>query len=128
MSDVVNGYFKMFYPPNWREMEYEPRSIGRQYCRERADRSVSAIFPAMICADGFKMSVQGHFGAYSYPRDDFAETYAQVEVMCADEPLLGDRREPVGDEFIYPYVPVDRVAAVIEKHGGLVTPEEPTNV
>jgi len=76
------------------------------------------------CADGFTMSVQVSSGHYCSPRIDDAKTYESVEVgypSTAEELLM-----PYADESdrptdtIYPYVPVEVVDAVIEKHGGLV--------
>ncbi|NTG07181.1 hypothetical protein [Rhizobium rhizogenes] len=117
--DPINVYFRKFYPEdadaNW-EMEYCVGSYARRY----RGASGKTIFPAIECADGFKLSVQGHFGAYSFPRDDFADLdgYSLVEVMSPHEPDFMVRGSQVGEEFIYGYVPVERVLAVIEKHGG----------
>ncbi len=126
MADIVNEFFRKHYPADWNsawEMRWCVNSPAREYAGDRAAHST--IFPEMVCADGLRLSVQGHFGAYSHPRDDFADGYQQVEIMGppkADELLAPFEREcnAVGDEMIYPYVPVDVVAAVIEKHGGLV--------
>ena len=128
-TDIVNQFFRRFYPADW-NIAWETGylgggSYGREYTgKERENR----IFPSMVCADGLSLSVQGHYGAYSYPRDDFAEQYQQVEIMGpkkADELLAPYERDcnAVGDEMIYPYVPVEVVAAVIEKHGGLTAPK-----
>jgi hypothetical protein len=115
--DLVNSHFKKFYPKQIDPMNFRYESVGESY----NDKSVSNIFPEMVCVDGFKMSVQGHWGAYSAPRDDFADKYSRVEIMCAVEPLFDAIRpgEPVDGEVIYPYIPIDVVLAVIEKHGGL---------
>lgn len=122
MSDIVNLFFKRFYPPdsntNW-QTEYCVGSCARKYTGQ-----ATSIFPAMVCADGFMMSVQAHFGAYSSPRDDFADHYSAVEILCPREPLfdaIGGHE--CGDEYIYGYVPVEVVAAAIEKHAGLVVAE-----
>jgi hypothetical protein len=68
------------------------------------------------------MSVQGHYGAYSSPRDDFAEDgYRSVEVMCKADPMLDEHGgHECGDKMIYGYVPNDLVERVIASHGGLV--------
>ena len=68
------------------------------------------------------MSVQGHRGAYSTPRDDFAKNYAKVEIGFPSEreellmPYVEDAADPTGT--VYSYVPIDVVLAVVEKHGG----------
>ena len=117
--DPINSYFRQFYPEdadtNW-QTEYCVGSCGRRYF----GGSGKNIFPAIECADGFTLSVQGHFGAYSYPKDDFADGdgYSHVEVMCPNEPLFGDNGYEVGDEFVYGFVPVHLVLSVIDKHGG----------
>jgi hypothetical protein len=126
MSDIVNDFFRNHYPSDW-DTSWEMRSLGAGgYGREyNGDRETnSRIFPEMVCTDGFRMSVQGHYGAYSYPRDDFADSYFQVEIMCKPEArfeVLG-RGYDVGDARIYPYVPVKVVIEVIGGHGGLALP------
>ena len=81
----------------------------------------------VICADGFKMSVQAHDGAYCEPRLDAQRKYTLVEIgfPSAKEPLLmpwcEDDRKPT--ETVYGYVPVDIVTNVIVKHGGMVEGE-----
>ena len=117
MTDYVNEYFKRFYPADHAEQWetcYLSCGSGRRYTGNLA----SNIFPRMVCADGFEMSVQGHFGAYSSPRDDFANEYSAVEIMCAQVDDFGGG-EPCDSEFVYAYVPVQTVNAFIEKHGGL---------
>ena len=131
--DVVNEYFHRFYPAceviDNREME--PLAGG--YGLKCLVRDGKYIFPLIICKDGFTMSVQGHFGAYSYPRDDYASEYKSVEILLESgtpcelvdiEPLIaewnnGDKDEHISDWFVVGYVPVDLVCKVIEKHGGI---------
>ena len=115
--DYVNEHFKRFYPADHAEQWetcYLSGGSGRRYTGNLA----SNIFPRMVCADGFEMSVQGHFGAYSRPRSDFADEYFMVEIMCAQVADFGDG-ETCDDEFVYAYVPVHVVNAFIEKHGGI---------
>ena len=86
----------------------------------------------VICADGFKMSVQAHDGAYCSPRIDNAESYDEVEVgfPSSVEPLLmewcEDKEDPTGT--VYGYVPTQVVVNVIAKHGGMVEGEAPPGV
>lgn len=126
MSDIVNDYFRRFYPVGERTNEtYRFEGGGRGGFRYYGDEKVDRIFPSIVCADGLTMSVQGHYGAYCYPNDDFSEDpYSQVEIMAA--PKLDTLLEPferehnmVGEEMIYPGVPVAIVCQIIEKHGGL---------
>lgn len=132
MSDLVNDFFRRFYPPDLDRNKFEPDwlpggSTGFRY--PGRDN-----FPAMECADGFSMSVQGHFGAYSTPRDDYAESYSAVEVYCLSEPepLLNDhdneRRRAFGFDTTEQragidqpsaYVPIAVIEAIVAKHGGL---------
>ena len=120
--DIINGYFRQHYPPDavtaW-ESEWCGNDVCRRYVGDRAAHST--IFPSIVCADGFTMSVQGHFGAYSYPRDDFADEYATVEIMGPPNiaEMMDYQPYAVGDEMIYAYVPVKVAAAVIEQHGGI---------
>ena len=86
----------------------------------------------VVCADGFKMSVQAHDGAYCSPRIDNAESYEEVEVgfPTEREPLLMDYCEDPDDPTgtVYGYVPTQVVVNVIAKHGGIVEGEVPAGM
>lgn len=122
MSDPVNEFFKQFYPPQEKIDAAQPEIVGT-YCTFRRVEGYSSVFPAMVCNDGFQMSVQGHAGAYCRPRDDWAGSYTMVEVgfpSDEEELLMPYAEEPNRPtETVYGYVPIDVVEAVIEKHGGL---------
>jgi hypothetical protein len=80
--------------------------------------------PPVTCKDGFSMSVQASSFHYCTPRVDGAPFYTTYEIGFPSErePLLMPYRELSEDEptrTVYPYVPVEIVAAVIRKHGGL---------
>jgi hypothetical protein len=87
---------------------------------------------AVVCRDGFRMSVQAHDGAYCSPRIDDAEKYTQVEVAYpshAEEiimPWAENPDEPT--ETVYGYVPVSVVTNVIAKHGGILRGQVPNGV
>ena len=86
----------------------------------------------VVCADGFKMSVQASEYSYCEPRITGAERYYEVEVgfPSRTEPLLmewaEDKSRPT--ETVYGYVPSERVALVIAKHGGMIAGEVPAGV
>lgn len=125
MADIVNDYFKRFYPDPIDRSRFEYTSMLGGMERYNVN-GVSSIFPEMVCADGFKMSVQGHYGAYSCPRDDFADHYSSVEVGFPSEredllmPFIDGGEETDPTTTVYGYVPIGIVEKVIEKHGGLV--------
>ncbi len=95
----------------------------------------------VVCADGFKMSVQAHYGAYCSPRpggspwggpaapESFTGPFYEVEVgyPSAREELLmphcEDPEKPT--DTVYGYVPVQVVRDVIAAHGGMVSGELP---
>ena len=87
---------------------------------------------AIVCADGFRMSVQGHESAYCNPRADDAERYTEVEVgfPSEKEPLIVPWAEDKTrlTETVYGYVPVSVVTNVIAKHGGIVRGQLPNGV
>ena len=128
MSDIVNDYFKRFYPDDWESAEYRFTTMLGGMC-EYPDRSVNSIFPQMECADGFTFSVQGHWGAYSSPRDDFAEHYSSVEVGFPSErvedlmPYI-DGADSNPTQTVYGYVPLHIVEKIIADHGGLKAAKE----
>ena len=86
----------------------------------------------VVCADGFKMSVQANAATYCTPRVNGATEYTAVEVGFPShvEPLLLSYAEEPHDltETIYPYVPVAIVSEVIRLHGGLVEGDTPPGV
>ncbi len=95
-------------------------------------KRVKGLAPEMVCKDGFKMSVQASETHYCSPRSD-NDIYTEVEVgfPSEKEDLLMEYAEsqdnPTGT--VYGWVPVEVVAQVVVKHGGLVDdsiqPEEP---
>ena len=84
------------------------------------------------CADGFKMSVQAHDGAYCEPRLDGQRKYTLVEIgfPSAEEPLIMPwcENDHNPTNTVYGYVPVDIVTNVIVKHGGLIAGQVPPGV
>ena len=86
----------------------------------------------LVCADGFEMSVQAHFGAYCSPRIDNAEKYTSVEIgfPSEKEPMLMEYCDEPGAplDTVYGYVPVHVVTTVIAKHGGVVAGSAPPGV
>ena len=86
----------------------------------------------VICADGFRMSVQASETHYCSPRETGAERYTSVEIgyQSDGEPLLMYLAEEPERPCmtVYPYVPAQLVALVIAKHGGMVSGELPPGV
>ena len=90
----------------------------------------STRLPQIVCADGFKMSVQVGFSLYSIPKK-VAKRYSAVEIgfPSEHEPLIEqfaesfykEDGEDVTDytDTVYPYVPVKVVDKVLKKHGGI---------
>lgn len=122
---MLNEYFKQFYPANLADCETEfTTMLGGMQRVKSADN----IFPQIVCQDGVHLSVQGHYGAYSTPRDDFADDYSRVEVGyikdANNEKMAPPEswREFADGEFpsdIYGYVPVAVVEQFIADHGGI---------
>ena len=87
---------------------------------------------AIVCKDGFRMSVQAHEGAYCTPRTNDASAYTECEVGYPSEvedlilPLAEDQSRPT--ETVYGWVPSQTIALVIAKHGGIVSGELPPGV
>ena len=85
---------------------------------------------SVICKDGFGMSVQASENHYCTPRENgIAMSYTSVEVgfpSDKEDLLMGhaeDADKPTGT--VYPYVPVQIILDVIEKHGGMVSGQLP---
>lgn len=126
MSDIVNDYFKRFYPPQEKLAAARPKMGPMDIIYLRVE-GYDTIFPRMACVDGFSMSVQGHGGAYSTPRDDFADHYSAVEVGFPSEreellmPYIDGGEDTDPTETVYGYVPIEIIERVIAKHGGLAS-------
>lgn len=75
--------------------------------------------PRAKCKDRFSISIQANEYVYCLPRETLASgEYSALELGYASkhEELLEEYREGA----IYPYVPMEVVEKVIEKHGGIV--------
>lgn len=81
------------------------------------------IREAVVCADGFKMSVQASDTHYCEPREKRSSYYYKYEVgfPSEKEDLLmsyaEDEENPT--KTVYGWVPEDVIEKIIEKHGGL---------
>jgi len=86
----------------------------------------------VVCADGFTMSVQAHYGAYCTPRINGADKYEEVEVgfpSNREELIMTYAEEPDSPtQTVYAYVPVQVVTNVLAKHGGIVEGELPAGI
>jgi len=96
---------------------------------------------AVVCKDGFTMSVQASAYHYCSPKIHNAESYTEVEIGYPNnrEPLLDKYCEGYGlwvkgkelfkdstfKNAVYPYVPADVLIEVIMKHGGMIGGELP---
>lgn len=93
----------------------------RDHLRQPSGQSWSRVIPAVECKDGFKMSVQASSSHYCLPRSDVGPwTHVEVGFPSQVEPMLWEYAETPGawTESVYPQVPIEMVAAVIEVHGG----------
>jgi hypothetical protein len=89
-------------------------------------------YEAVVCTDGFTMSVQANETAYCTPRTSNAPRYTEVEVGFPSEPeeLLIEWAESPDSPTtsVYGWVPVQRVSLVLAKHGGIIRGELPPGV
>ncbi|MCX7320407.1 MAG: hypothetical protein NT113_13270 [Hyphomicrobiales bacterium] len=108
-DDIVNAFFKRFYPKALDHSHFE----------------YSSMLGGMMSYKD-PVSVQGHYGAYSHPRDDFADRYSTVEVGFPSEreellmPYIDGGPDTDPTNTVYGYVPVSVIEAIVAKHGGLV--------
>ncbi len=86
---------------------------------------------AVVCSDGFTMSVQASEGSYSKPRhNEGPYTHVEVGFPSRKEFLLMPyvEDETIPTKTVYPYVPATTVTLVIAKHGGMIKGELPEGV
>jgi hypothetical protein len=79
--------------------------------------------PQVVCADGFRMSVQASELHYCIPRDSIGP-YSAVEVGYPSERVEAfmpyiDGADSEATNTVYGYVPLSIVADAIDAHGGL---------
>lgn len=92
--------------------------IIQEFLKENHTTDTNKIRPHIFCKDGLELSVQASSGHYCAPREDNAEEYTHVEVMC---PILTVRslcKYSTGG--VCAMVPVEAVDNVIKRHGGIV--------
>lgn len=78
------------------------------------------------CADGFTISVQASSMHMCHPRDDTGPyTHVEIGYPSSIEPLLFSyvdflttEENPSWTEAVYPHVPIELAAAILELHGG----------
>ena len=88
--------------------------------------------PRVQCADGFNVSVQTGYGNYCHPRDNEGP-WSSVELGFPSHPMptlaeyceSDEAAAPTITDTVWGYVPLEKVAAVIAAHGGLL-PEDAT--
>ena len=86
------------------------------------------MYEAVVCADGFSMSVQASKGSYCRPKNDTGP-YESVEVGYPSSfdyylhQYAEDPDNPTGT--VYGWVPADTVIMCIDAHGGMVGGELP---
>ena len=94
----------------------------REHIRNNKVENCSPIAKPIICTDGFKVSVQASKHHYCSPREYDAE-WASVELgfPSAADDLIQKYAETPDEptETVYGYVPIDTVARLIIKHGGI---------
>jgi hypothetical protein len=85
-------------------------------------------YAALVCEDGFSVSIQAGERSYCSPRNDIGP-YTAVELGFPNEedPLIIPWAEDGSDlkGTVYGYVPVDIVLEMITNHGGIKSGELP---
>ncbi len=78
------------------------------------------VLDAVVCNDGFTMSVQASCGHYSQPRWKTLKNgrYTAWEIMLLQRPTPKELRG-WGKDDVCGFVPTAVVDAIIERHGGL---------
>ena len=85
----------------------------------------------VVCADGFRISIQASSAHYSAPRAK-ARAYKACELGYpseSDDLIKEYAQQDLGEnnyvDCVYPYVPAKVIQALLEKHGGIVSGECP---
>ena len=107
--DKINEFLKKHYH-------------GHKTRRLYGDEEIPEVTKRIECNDGFSISVQANKFSYCMPRENKAWPYSEVELGFPSE--VDDLIEIYGEEHgttetVFPYVPIDIVNELIEKHGGI---------
>lgn len=82
------------------------------------------VRPAVICKDGFQISIQASDSHHCTPRTSTEKEYTEVELGYPSEPddIIKDYAEERDHltKTVYGWVPVTVVDKLLEKHGGIV--------
>lgn len=94
---------------------------AKNFFAEVTDLSVP-LHPAIVCKDGFRVSVQARCTSYCIPRDNIGP-YTHVELGFPSEAPIPEIMYYAEDpsnptKTVYAYVPVDLVQKLIDAHGG----------
>lgn len=87
-----------------------------------APRNLWGVVPRVTCRDGFSVSIQASRHSYCDPRTDEGPWSAvELGYPSVIEPLIWRWAESPGrwTDTVYPWVPIEVAAAVIECHGGI---------
>ena len=85
-------------------------------------RTVCKTVPPLVCEDGTNLSVQASQVHHSHPRSDFGPyDCAEVATSIRASEWESFNAEPDVSEapFVYRRVPLEMIAAFINRHGGL---------
>lgn len=91
---------------------------------EIRDRPYREPISMAICKDGFMVSIQASEYSYCTPRvtEDCEYSAFELGFPSMDVPELSEWKDGEGDDkqTVYAYVPTPVIAALLEKHGGLI--------
>lgn len=95
----------------------------QEFLKDTYKEGVYICRPHVLCADGYKVSIQAGICMYSCPRANVME-YTEVELGFPNMPddLIMEYAEDPDDptNTVYGYVPVKVVQRLMDKHGGIV--------
>ena len=79
------------------------------------------IVPKVKCKDGFEVSIQASHGHYCTPRDSVGPwSHVELGFPTKKVPSLKEYRDgpPPDTGTVFGFVPIEKVAALIKRHGG----------
>lgn len=88
---------------------------ARYYHIENTEHFFLRNLSPIYCNDGFCFSVQASFGHYCTPKNDIGPwTTVEIGYPSIEDNLLS----PYFSGGVYPRVPIEIAALIIQKHGG----------
>lgn len=90
-----------------------------EFLAKHPTTKVNGVRDCVVCNDGLVLSVQASTGHYCTPKENNAAYYTHVEFQPQTKCRMPWTLRKYYKSWVYAFVPVEKVDALIRKHGGI---------